>query len=251
MYETLAALTLAHMLADFVLQTEGMVARKARPGVQLRHGLHVLGTGLLMLFPAGPVHDLPAALAALTLLHAGIDAVKLRVERSAAAFAPFAADQAAHLFSLALIAAIWPDLWSQSFWAAVPLPQGPIALPVAITAVAGLIFATRAGGFAVELLLKPYAAHWTRARILGGGLKESGRMIGLLERTLAFVLAMSGHVAAVAFVVAAKSVLRFNATSSDRQVGEYVMIGTLASVTWALATAFGTRLLIDQIAPTP
>jgi len=178
-------------------------------------------------------------------------AVKLRVERDTAAFAPFAADQAAHLVSLAVIAAIWPDLWSQSFWAVASLPEGPIDLPVAMTVAAGLIFATRAGGFAVELLLKPYVTHWTRARILSGGLKDSGRMIGLLERTLAFVLAMSGHVTAVAFVVAAKSVLRFNATSSDRQVGEYVMIGTLASVTWALVAAFGARLLIDQIAPTP
>ena len=48
---------------------------------------------------------------------------------------------------------------------------------------------------------------------------------------------------AIGFLIAAKSILRFNelARDSDRRASEYVIIGTLASFAWALAAAFGHR----------
>jgi hypothetical protein len=46
--------------------------------------------------------------------------------------------------------------------------------------------------------------------------------------------------AAIGFLIAAKSILRFDMASESRAAGEYVIIGTLASFAWALVAAFAT-----------
>ncbi len=47
----------------------------------------------------------------------------------------------------------------------------------------------------------------------------------------------------IGLLIAAKSILRFNELArdaSDRRASEYVIIGTLASFAWAIATAWAT-----------
>jgi hypothetical protein len=41
----------------------------------------------------------------------------------------------------------------------------------------------------------------------------------------------------VAFLIAAKSILRFGTVQKDRAASEYVIVGTLASVGWSMVTA--------------
>ena len=70
MTETLAALVLAHVLADFVLQTNAMVATKRQPLTMARHAAIVLVTAALALGGVSPW------LLALAAAHAVIDATK-------------------------------------------------------------------------------------------------------------------------------------------------------------------------------
>ena len=133
MYPTLAALFLAHVLADFVLQTGAMVASKSAPRMLALHGVTVLVTA------AAATGSLSPWLLALTAAHLGIDLIKTGVRRDIWAFL---ADQAAHAVTLLAAAPLitigWPD-------AATPI----------MALAAGLILATRAGGFAVGLLMQP------------------------------------------------------------------------------------------------
>ena len=55
-----------------------------------------------------------------------------------------------------------------------------------------------------------------------------------------------------ACMIAAKSILRFNELArdaSDRRASEYVIIGTLASFAWAIATAWATAAALRALAP--
>lgn len=213
MTETALALLLAHMLADFPLQTPRMVASKTRPAVLLGH---VVVHFVLVLAVTGG--DLFLALAVAST-HLVIDWIKIHVLPEA--LWSYLADQGAHLAVIAGLAVLMPG--------AVAWPLPPEAPGMAATLI-GLIAATLAGGPAVGLLMKPYQDHAELE-----GLPNAGRLIGLLERGLIYLLLMTGQAGGIGFLIAAKSILRFDTASKDQKAGEYVIIGTLASFGWAIA----------------
>ena len=221
MYETLAALFLAHILADFVLQTDAMVSAKRRPLTLAGHGAIVLVTA------AAATASLSPWLLALTAAHLLIDTAK---SYSKGGLGPFLADQAAHAATIVAAAALIPTHW-------------PDPAPAIMALTAGAILTTRAGGFAVGLLMVP----WTDA--IAVGLTGAGRVIGNLERGLIFLLIISGQTQNIGFLIAAKSVLRFGTVADDRKVSEYVIVGTLASVSWAIAASLLTAILLNHLAP--
>lgn len=66
------------------------------------------------------------------------------------------------------------------------------------------------------------------------GLKNGGKLIGQLERMLVLILILIGQPLGIGFLVAAKSILRFE-ESKVHLTAEYVIIGTLLSITLAIA----------------
>ncbi|GAB1480228.1 hypothetical protein MASR2M74_28030 [Paracoccaceae bacterium] len=239
MAETLAALLLAHVLADFVFQTAWMVENKRRGAGLAAHGAVVLVCAV------ATTGQITLSLIWLTALHLAVGAVRARVGRG---LSGFLADQAAHLLALAALALWQPWLFAQGLW-------GDIApLPGLMAALAGFLLATRAGGFAIGLLMSPFAAKL--ASLASGGdpvtaesLPGAGRLIGLLERGLIFGLILLGQPEGVGLLMAAKSILRFGAVKDDRALSEYVIIGTLASFGWAMLAGYGTVALMNLLAP--
>jgi hypothetical protein len=244
MIETFTALLIAHILADFVFQTGWMVRHKSHPGVLALHGAVVIGTALVMLGPAAWLE-----LAVLGAVHMGIDVVKLGVRDSGAG--AFMADQAAHLASIAVLAAVAPALWAGSPWMQLDAPWPAMVLNGGLM-ITGFIAATRAGGFAIGALMS--APGWKPP---SDGLEDGGRIIGLLERGVIFVLILARQYEAIGFLIAAKSILRFSTVAESRAVSEYVIIGTLASFGWAIAVTFAVvtlqaalpALVIPPLAP--
>lgn len=229
MFETLAALYFAHVLADFVLQPAWMAMGKRRPPVLLAHGGVVLVTALLA---TGSLHP---ALFALAFLHLVTDWSKARLRPG---FPAFVADQAVHLGTVLAIATAVPHIWAGGLWAGCP------ALPALYSLSAGAILAVRGGGFAIGTLMQP----WAEAITLDG-LPNGGRAIGYLERGLIFLMVIGGMAEGIGFLIAAKSVLRFGTVREEAKLSEYVIIGTLASFAWALVTAFVTLALMTHLPP--
>ncbi|MEL6570301.1 MAG: DUF3307 domain-containing protein [Pseudomonadota bacterium] len=230
MIETLTALVFAHVLADFALQTDWIAENKKRAAVLALH------TGIVfitLVVVTGSTALIPLII--LSAAHLIIDAVK-GVLTKAASLRAFLIDQAAHLLSVIAIAIFFPMLWSGGLWAGYDW-----LLPIMAT-LTGLILTTMAGGYAVGMLMAPLAAP-----TLPDGLKRGGTVIGLLERGLVFLLVFFGHAGAIGFLIAAKSVLRFNATSNEQSASEYVIIGTLASFGWALAVSFATLIWLTHL----
>lgn len=232
MTETFTALLLAHVLADFVFQTNWMVKNKARFHVFLLHGAVVVATASATLGAWSPW------LLALLGAHLATDAIK--VYGRFTGIAGFLTDQGAHLVALALIAWAAPQMWSGGIWAGL-LPGWGITFAALM---AGFIVATRAGGFAVGLLMQRFSQDAPK-----DGLTDAGIIIGLLERGLIFLLVIAGQPSGVGFLIAAKSVLRFGAAAEDRKASEYVIIGTLASFGWALTATYATLMLVAALPP--
>lgn len=228
---TFTALLLAHVLADFVLQTGAMVRHKRQPGMLLLHGVVVLLTA-----QAATGQIAAPELLGLAAVHIVIDAVKIwgGFDR----IGGFLADQGAHLLTLAALSLYAPSLWDSGIYAGHDWILPLMALS------AGAITATVAGQYAVGILMRPHGA-----RIRNNGLRDGGRLIGMLERGLIFVLIGLGQPLGVGFLVAAKSILRFGTATRDQRTAEYVIIGTLASFGWAILASYATFGLIQMLPP--
>ncbi len=246
MIHTLIALLFAHALADFIFQSGFMVRHKANFFVMLAHiaivgGLSYAALGFNAIW----------AVAIVTSLHLLMDFIKTY-------FLPqklwsYLLDQSIHLLVIIAVASQFADayaggVWgSRAFWESTPdwlttIPESWLtALPLSMLLITGLVYATRAGGFAVGLFMQPLAPDNT------AGIPQAGAIIGNLERGLAFLFILSGQPGNLGFLIAAKSVLRFGAASNDRAVSEYVIIGTLASFGWAFGVALITAALRGQL----
>ena len=263
MTETLIALLFAHVLADFAFQSDWMARNKRNP---LALGLHMVIVYATAVAATGSLHP---ALLALALVHIGIDVGKLVLRAAwttAGGLTLFLIDQGLHLVSLLALTLWLPDLWEQGLWTPGALVTGddsgilgtglwssetalPVShLPALMVLLTGLILATRAGGFAVGLLMEPFAPHLGKGDA-GKSLPGAGRVIGHLERGLIFALVMFGQAQGVGLLIAAKSILRFGAVKDDRRLSEYVIIGTLASFGWALIVAYATLVGLAAFPP--
>ncbi|WP_226553393.1 DUF3307 domain-containing protein [Celeribacter naphthalenivorans] len=231
MAETLAALFLAHVLADYVFQPEWMVEEKSRPETLFLHALIVLLTAMAT---TGQVAS--PMIYALALIHIVIDTIKTRFFSDT--FLPHISDQALHLTLLALIALIAPDLFTSGPYAALPW------LPKAMLFTAGAIYTILAGGIAVEKLiaeLQPAAK--------SKGYAQSGRIIGHLERSITFLGMLAGFPELVGFLFAAKAVMRFQTGKTNEKRYELIFIGTLASFGWAIAVTLAVLFIAAQLPP--
>jgi len=73
-----------------------------------------------------------------------------------------------------------------------------------------------------------------------------GATIGILERLLICVFVLTGTDVAIGFVVAAKTLARFRQLD-DREFAEYYLLGTLASVAVAIASALVARAAVGVL----
>ena len=239
MIETFAVLVFAHAFTDFAFQSSGMAAKKAgRDEAALAAHIAIL-TGLTLLAGLQLSWTLIGVLALVALSHLVIDVAKSFAPREHP-LAAFLGDQAAHMAATALIATAFPTFWANALWASLSW------LPGVLTLATGLLITTRAGGFAVGMLMVRYEEDAPPE-----GLPQGGRMIGLLERGLIFLLVLAGQPSGIGFLIAAKSILRFEAVSKDgaNPKSEYVIIGTLASFGWALAASYATLALLGHLPP--
>ena len=78
------------------------------------------------------------------------------------------------------------------------------------------------------------------------GLPNAGKWIGYLERVLILTFIYTGNVEGIGFLLAAKSVFRFGELNrtQDIKVTEYVLIGTFVSFTIAIVIGFGVKWFI-------
>lgn len=222
MTPSLALLIAAHFIADFFLQPDWLAKRKRNLFCLALHGLIHAATAYLAI-QLWSYWKLPAAI---FLVHILTDVIKVRCRDTATAFA---VDQSTHLVGLGGI------VWALSKYAGLPTFTG-IGFPI-IIAVGGFVATVQGAGFFVGKFTKRLLEE---NKLELDGLVGGGKWIGQLERALIYVFIFIGHPAGIGFLVAAKSILRFE-ESKKQKLAEYVLIGTLMSFSLAIALASATK----------
>lgn len=242
MIETCITLLAAHLISDFVLQWDWMVANKHKPRVLIAHVLIVGFTTAALL----GARDAQAYLAVLIIVitHLLIDKWKLKQRDTMLAFV---ADQLAHVAVIAVVAICLPKLAQNGLWALLPGDMQADYFRFLVV-ISGIVIAVPLGGIMIKKLIKPIVP----SSSLGAqGPQNVGRYIGWLERALTFGFIMVGKPEGVGFLLAAKSVLRFGDLQNNQQhrsQAEYIIVGTFLSFGWALLIAYASLLVAARYA---
>jgi len=104
--------------------------------------------------------------------------------------------------------------------------------------VAGYALSIFGGGWLVDHLLEKVG--------LSKQVSPVAKYIGWFERFLIITFVLAEEMTAIGFVVASKSLLRFGESRQDKLFAECVLLGTLASVSIAIAAGIAIRYLVQM-----
>jgi hypothetical protein len=220
----LTKVLLSHLLADFLLQrTSWIQDRKQRKFASPYLYIHtIIASGLALLF-TGWSYWIIALIIFVT--HTLIDGLK--------SYAPdkplyFLIDQAAHL--LVILTCWWftfndlPELLAK--WDDIKVDTD---LWIKIT---GYFFVT----YPASYLTGQLTVHWRATLPDADGLANAGKWIGIIERIIILTLTIYNQYEAIGLLITAKGIIRFSENNRTEQKTEYLVIGTLISMTIAILT---------------
>ena len=237
---TILALYLAHLLADFVLQTSQMVKQK-RSGAAAGYAKHgavyfACAAAVTGFFVPGIFFSVrfQAGVVALTLAHLGIDWSKIALGRKtqwAEGTTAFAIDQWVHFMTVVAagcwIARVGLGRVLLNFLRVVRAPSDRVLL--AMVVYVAVIFG---GGYLIRFLTRPLLRH-LHVSESPLQLSNAGMYIGWLERFLVMTALFLRSPATAGLIVAAKSIARYPEFKKE-QFAEYFLIGTLLSISGAI-----------------
>ncbi|WP_110665030.1 DUF3307 domain-containing protein [Salinicola halophilus] len=237
-------LLLAHVVGDFVLQSDAWAKEKAQRHLRARalyyhvglHTLMTLGVLVAMKFDAGT-----------TLIGAGIvggshwaiDTLKSYTHRYPIRY--FLIDQALHVL---VLTGVWAWLVRLDVPELATLFHDWAAPRILLTALTYLVALKP-----MSILIAMIMTRWSRDVDTAGTLADAGARIGMLERFLILTFVLSDQLAAIGFLLTAKSVLRFGDLrhDRDRKLTEYVLLGTMLSVSMTLMLGLMARFLLRHL----
>ncbi len=240
----LIALFLAHLVADFYLQPMSWVnERNSRHFRATKLYLHVLTHGIVSFiilalweFNYG-WSELARVVYATLLIMLSHFLIDLAKSYSNKGVIPFLLDQLAHSIVLVMLA-VWLTDYDE-FYALIW--QKLIAIDTLFIICAYILVLNPSSVF-IRMMLEKI----TQGFATSGSIPAAGHSIGLLERGLMLSFILMGEYAGVGFLLAAKSIFRFGdlKASEEKQLTEYVMLGTLLSVSVTLLIGMSTVYLV-------
>lgn len=212
--ELVICLVLAHLFADFVLQTgkscKDKKDRHWKSPHQYVHALIVFGLAWLVSWDA----CFWWCALIIGVAHFGIDMWKSYREEEVTWFA---LDQVMHLLVVAGVAYAWTICHDWS------LPFGIELWHV--VAVVALLVCWKPANIFVKLMLKHYSVNMPEEKENGF---YAGALIGTIERWLILIFVCLQRYDALGLLIAAKSIIRYS--EKDTAKTEYVLAGTLLSI---------------------
>ncbi|PYU54465.1 MAG: hypothetical protein DMG56_26930 [Acidobacteria bacterium] len=251
------AIYLAHLLTDFVFQTDRLVEQKrhGKPTAYLVHGvIYYLSTVVVAgLVLRGSLLSVRTHLvvAALTFVHLLIDLAKMLAARKYPGWGgswAYVGDQLLHFltvgFAAWMLSPVQPfSELSAPFQEVRAIPNKFLAVPVIYL---GVVFG---GGYLIRFLIRSLAeglkSHSPDRS--SEQLQNAGLYIGWLERFLVVTALLLQSPATVGLILTAKSIARYPKFKSEG-FAEYFLIGTLLSISMALlGGALLAKLIFGQL----
>lgn len=238
-------LILAHLITDFVSQTEYFVNRKkASNWWLLLHASIFIGLCLLLFLPTISKLNILTGILILGAAHYLIDWIKTKYSKDQTTI--FILDQSAHIFLIGLVAVLVDKNVSFSilYSKIVGLLDSPEIMVFLIT----LVLVTFGGAVFVGKVTQPFVRQIdSLGKEEKPGIKYAGRYIGILERLLILILILTNNLAAIGFVFAAKSLIRFPESKEKHHFAEYFLIGTMTSFTYAIIVGLAAQYFIKHL----
>ena len=151
---------------------------------------------------------------------------------------PFLLDQIAHILVIIALSIWLTD--NSSFMTAI---NNMLTDPKILWVVCGYLTILSPSAVFIRMMLERLTSNFSST----GSLVLAGQSIGMLERVLMLSFILLDQFAGLGFLLAAKSVFRFGdlSASKDKKLTEYVMLGTLLSVSVTLFVGLGVNYLIS------
>ncbi|WP_017258284.1 DUF3307 domain-containing protein [Pedobacter arcticus] len=229
MFELILKITLAHLLGDFVFQTNKMVQdiqdKKFR---SLYLYAHIVIHLLLILIATGFDKKYIIASIILALSHFAIDVItKVFLKNSISTISNFLLDQFLHVIAIAVFIKHFYNY---------NIDLNQIFSNQNYLLVIALISLTYVSSILIKKIIEIF-----NYPLPNGGLKNAGKYIGMLERLFVFGFIVTSFWEGIGFLLAAKSIFRFGdlKENKDIKLTEYILIGTLLS--------FGVAILIGLL----
>tara|TARA_R110002049_G_scaffold63_2_gene355 strand:- start:5308 stop:6027 length:720 start_codon:yes stop_codon:yes gene_type:complete len=213
---------LAHILGDFVLQSNNWVKNKEEKKIKssklyLHIGIHAI---LLLIILQFNLKEYWLGFAIIVISHYLFDVSKLYLQKKKTKRTWFFIDQVLHLLALIFVTSIYTGF---------NIYFNDIITSEILLLLISLLMVTSVSA----IIIKVFITQWNpeSKKENDDSLAKAGRYIGILERLFVFVFVITNHWEAIGFLLAAKSVFRFGdlTSSKDRKLTEYILIGTLLS----------------------
>ncbi len=220
-------LLLAHLIVDFIMQTNKMVSSKTHFKTLLHHCSYLLVISLIFVLDILSVKILLIILF-ITLLHGLIDFLKARIEQKIDTkwdWVLFTADQALHVIVIILGISIFYPFTAMFFLKKLTLFAGTTSI---FQALSFILLITVGGSYFTASVCKRFSEKLNNEE----SLQNAGKYIGVLERIIVAASILSGRYEIIGFLIAAKSIIRHR-EANDRAFTEYFLIGTFSSTIWA------------------
>lgn len=217
---------LAHFVGDFLLQPDKWVKAKLiskkRPKYLLFHvGVHALILIIALQFQ----FKYWLGILSLIVSHFIIDWFKLQFQNKKNEIFLFFADQIIHLIVIGTVVYCYePFTYDAKI----------VSISKILLFITALVMQTQVTAIIIRILL-------SRWKMKDENPNQAGKYIGILERLFIFSFVLMNYWEGVGFLLGAKSIFRFGDLNNakDRNLTEYVLIGTLLS--------FGLAMLVARI----
>jgi hypothetical protein len=241
----LIQLLLAHILTDFVIQSDKWVEKKKKKGLKSGYfWIHVIFSGVFTYIILMQWTNFIVPLFIL-ITHGIIDIWKLKKElKNKNDKQPgtnyFFIDQLLHLLTIIIAWMYLTNTFNQVF----PSIMKFVIDKKSLTIFTAFIFIIWPAGKIIEKIAEPFRKELSTA----DSLINAGTYIGISERILVLIFVLLGQYAAIGFLIAGKSILRVSRDNDEdaRKKTEYVLIGTLLSFTVAIIIGLLTKYIINN-----
>jgi nitrate reductase gamma subunit len=219
----LVKLLLAHLVADFLLQTKKMVANKKWLSKSMF--IHISIVFLVTLLLSKNIF----ISATIAIFHYCIDGMKLEFnKKNISRSSLFLVDQASHFLVILLCWSIYFDITREVYHAfLIPFENYQLSLILL-----GYVVVTTPFGYLIGLLTKRFQNQNNDDTKTD----KNGLLIGIFERLIILSFMLVGEYAAIGFLITGKSIIRFSTKNEDIK-SEYVLLGTFMS--YALTIMLG------------
>ncbi len=231
-------LLLAHLLGDFVLQPTSWVRDKKSRKIRSPYLYgHILIYAILLAMALQFNTQYWLGFLFIVITHYLIDWIKLELQGKWPEGYLFFTDQVAHILVLLSVAVLYTGTginWSFLF------------APELLLLICAAIMVTYTASITMRVIMDYWKVKDDSAE---DSLTKAGKYIGMIERLLVFLFVVLNQWSAIGFLIAAKSILRFSDLSKakDRKLTEYIIIGTLLSITMAIVTGLAYKYMLPYL----